>query len=221
MDGNQINSATYRGGRRMRRALGSGVVIAMSFCVGAASAQAIPTKPAEPPRATESLPMTKFARERGFVRCAGALELAERNLLGASEYAFRAYPLTAPTVPRATAPKESTMFTAIVDARKRNPNDAAPRATFNITVLVSQQVLNACTTIYEQTIYHAATCDAVVAQMAPNGKQSSSPSYGSVLVDVSDNLSLTLIPVGAAQCITVVKEVAMDVPNPASLGARR
>jgi hypothetical protein len=176
------------------------------------------------PRISETPPMAKFAREQGFLRCAGALESAERNLLGASDYTFRAYPpklSSAPSSSRATNAKETNVFTAIVDARKRNLNEPAPRATLNITVLVSPQVPNACTTMYEQTTYHNATCDAVVAQMAPNGRPSTNTSLGSVLVEVSDNLTLTLIPVGTAQCITVIKEAAFDVPNPAPVTARR
>ena len=73
--------------------------------------------------------------------------------------------------------------------------------------------------MYEQTVYHGATCELVLSQMAPNGKQSSSPSLGSVLIEIADNLTLTLIPVGTAQCITVVKEAAFDVPTAA--GAAR
>lgn len=199
-------------GRFLRRTVGVVPVLALvGACAIAYGQRATPPTEAalKSTASTEALPITKFAKERGFVKCAGALEVAERNLLGSSDYAFRAYPQT---VQRTSPSKESTVFTAIVDSRKRNPNDAAPRATLNLTVLASQQVANACTTIYEQTTYHAATCDAVVAQMAPNGRQSANPSFGAVLIEISDNLTLTVIPVGTAQCITIIKEAAFDVP---------
>ncbi len=186
---------------------------------GAAYAQA--SKAAAPSAIPDvsKLTISKYARERGFIKCAGALEMAERNLLKDSEYTFRAY------IPSKTgANAEIGHFTAIVDARKIDRSNASTplRATLNLSVAVSQRSATApteCTTMYEQTMYHNATCNAVVAVMAPNGRPSTSPSVGAVLVEVSPTLSLTLIPVGTAQCITIIKEAAFDVPLVPTAGA--
>jgi hypothetical protein len=165
-------------------------------------------RPAVPTAAAPSqMPIAKYAREKGLVKCNAALELAERNLLSGSEYTFRAY-----HPKRSTPTADLSLFSAIVDSRKLGRNELGVRATLNLTVTGSQRSANACTTIYEQTVHHNANCVAVIAQMAPNAKQSSNPSLGSVLLEVTDSLSLTVIPVGDAQCVTIVKEVAFDVP---------
>ena len=166
---------------------------------------------AKPAADNAALSIAKYARAHGFNKCAPAVELAERNLLRDSEYTFRAYNAT-------PVNGEAAMFTAIVDSRKldrSNPGATPMRATLNLTVSATQRAANApvvCSTLYEQTMYHNATCQAVVTQMAPNGRPSTSPSLGAVLVEVSDTLSLTLIPVGTAQCITIIKETAFDMP---------
>ncbi len=166
---------------------------------------------------TSKLTITTYAREHGFSKCASAVELAERNLLGNSEYTFRAY--LPPMPPKASPNAEFGLFSVIVDSRKidRNSNAGNPtRATLNLTVNLKQTNSSGsalCSTIYEQTMYHNATCDTVAAQMAPNARTTGSASIGSVLVEISDTLSLTLIPVGAAQCITIIKEAAFDVPT--------
>ncbi|MBI3714896.1 MAG: hypothetical protein HY255_02750 [Betaproteobacteria bacterium] len=183
------------------------VAVTSILLPAAAFAQA-GTKPAVE---NTSLSIAKYARAHGFNKCAPAVELAERNLLRDSEYTFRAYnsnPVNG----------EAALFTAIVDSRKIDRSNAAAspmRATLNLTISASQRAANApvaCSTMYEQTMYHNATCQAVVTQMAPNGRPSTSPSLGAVLVEVSDTLSLTLIPVGTAQCVTIIKETAFDMP---------
>jgi len=170
-----------------------------------------------PPPATNAsssersqLPLAKYARERGLLKCGAAIELAERNLLNGSEYTFRAY-----HPPRSPAAADIGLFTAIVDSRKIGRNEPGSRATLNLTVSNSLRGANACTTMYEQTVYHNANCVQVISQMAPNGRQSGNPSLGSVLLEITDTLSLTVIPVGDSQCVTIVKEAAFDVPTPA------
>lgn len=170
---------------------------------------------------TSRLAITNYAREHGFTKCASAVELAERNLLGNSEYTFRAY--LPPIPPKASPNAELGLISVIVDSRKmdRNINAGAPiRATLNLTVTAkpnSSPGQTVCSTIYEQTMYHNATCDTVAAQMAPNARTAGSGSIGSVLVEISSTLSLTLMPVGTAQCITIIKEAAFDVPTTSAL----
>jgi hypothetical protein len=149
-------------------------------------------------------PISNYARDNGFRRCANAIGLAERNLLSNSEYSFRAFH-------RAKTAGDPDVMSFIVDARKLDPLHPAPRATLNLTVTASNKSAAACSTFYEQTVYHNANCEIVLSQMAPNGRDSGKPAVGSVLIEVSPNLTLTLIPVGTAQCITITKEAAFDV----------
>ena len=159
--------------------------------------------------------ITKDAHEHGFTKCAAAVALAEQNLLGNSEYTFRAY-----YPPKSNVRAEVGLFTVIVDSLKRDRLGNASRANLNFTVTATTDSKPnspiTCSTMYEQTVHHNASCDSVVAQMAPNAKTSANPSLGSVLVAISDTLSLTLIPVGNAQCITIIKESAFNVSITAS-----
>lgn len=165
---------------------------------------------------TSKLTITRYALEHGFSKCASAVELAERNLLGNSEYTFRAY--LPPMLPKSSPNGDVALFTVIVDSRKldRSINVGDPiRATLNLTVAArptSDPSQTMCSTIYEQTVHNNATCDTVVAQMAPNARNTGSASIGSVLVEITNTLSLTLIPIGTAQCITIIKEAAFDIP---------
>jgi hypothetical protein len=151
--------------------------------------------------------MARFAKDRGLLRCAAALETAERNLLQSSEYSFRAYHPA-----RASSTADIGVFTAIVDARKLDRADPVPRSTLNITVSNSTRNVNACNTMYEQTKYVNLDCDTVLRQMAPSARQSTNPVLGSILFEISETLSLTVIPAGTGQCVTVVKEVLFDAP---------
>ncbi len=196
----------------MKKTILTLVILLTGLLTGSAYAQASKTATASAIPDVSKLTITKYARERGFIKCAGALEMAERNLLKDSEYTFRAY------VPSKTgANAEIGQFTAIVDSRKIDRSSGATplRATLNLTVNASQRAANApteCTTMYEQTMYHNTNCNAVVATMAPNGRPSNSASVGAVLVEASPTLSLTLIPVGTGQCITIIKEAVFDAP---------
>lgn len=179
------------------------ILLCLAMSIQIASAQ---PKPPTASAAPSLQPIAKYALERGLTRCARALDQAERNLLGGSEYAFRAYHPA-----RANAQTDIGLFTAIVDSRKVGRGDVA-RATLNITVSNSPRNPAACNTMYEQTRHHNISCETVVQQMVPNGRQSPNPVLGAVLFEVTDTLSVTVIPAGTAQCITIVKESAFDLP---------
>lgn len=164
------------------------LVSASVLCAGAVSAQ----RPPAPPDGT--LAITAAARQRGVETCLAKLEAMERNLFSSSEYTFRGF--------LDEREPNARPFTAIVDSRRKNSHD---RALTNITVAPNA---TACTVMYEQTVYHGRHCDAVRKEMAPQASPATTKAIGAVIYDVAKNLSLTIIPVGDGQCVTVIKEIA-------------
>lgn len=138
-----------------------------------------------------------LAGAQGIKACLGSIAAVETALLKGSEYSFRAF--VDPRDPNA-AP-----FSVIVDARRAGTLD---RVLINIVASPVGTPLNRCVLMYEQTRYHDLRCEAVMAQMAPKAGPPVGNSYGAVTVDVEKNLTLTLVPVGTGQCMSVVKEVA-------------
>lgn len=173
------------------------LVAVVNGCFFAAHSTAKIPQPVPPKLAAESataLPITAYARRIGVSTCLAKLEAMETNLFQTSEYSFRAFSDEREANARA--------FTAIVDSRRVS---ARTRALTNITVVPNAAA--SCTVMYEQTVYHARHCDLVQKEMAPKAI-SSTPSLGAVILDVSKTLTLTIIPVGDAQCVTIIKEIA-------------
>lgn len=164
--------------------------VALAALCGAAAVQA------QQPAAGPSTGIAALAAGQGVKACLGPLQAVEAALLGGREYSFRAF--VDPRDPNAGP------FTAIVDARKVGTLD---RVLINLVATPVGTPATRCVLMYEQTRYHDQRCEAVLAQMAPKAT-ASLPSFGAVTVDVEKNLTVTLIPVGSGQCVTVVKEVA-------------
>ncbi len=161
---------------------------------GAAAAVAQQPPAGQPPGSNAGI--AALAAGQGVKACLGPLQALEAAVLAGREYSFRAF--VDPRDPNA-AP-----FTAIVDSRKVGNLD---RVLINLVATPVGVPATRCVLMYEQTRYHDTRCEAVLAQMAPKATQSL-PSFGAVTVDVEKNLTVTVIPVGTGQCVSVVKEVA-------------
>ena len=144
--------------------------------------------------------LVAFAKSRGFNVCAREIEALDQNLLLDSDYSLRAF--------LAETNVNTRPFSALVDSRKANPQGGYARALTNIMIAPAPAIGGRCTVMYEQTLYHDQHCDAVRAQMASLAPESGGTSFGSITFDVLRNMTFTIIPVGRAQCISVVKEVA-------------
>lgn len=150
-------------------------------------------------------PISTFARSKGFTRCAAELEGAVNNLLRNAEYSFRAF--------YDEKNSGSGPFSVLVDSRKFKTLE---RAMINITVspIAPPPITSAasastrCSVMYEQTVYHNQRCERVQAEMASQAVPTAFNTIGAVTLEVGKNLTLTLIPVGNAQCITIIKEAA-------------
>ena len=153
-------------------------------------------------------PISTFARSKGFTRCAAELEGAVNNLLRNAEYSFRAF--------YDEKNSGSGPFSVLVDSRKFKTLE---RAMINITVspIAPAPITSAasavsastrCSVMYEQTVYHNQRCERVQAEMASQAVPIAFNTIGAVTLEVGKNLTLTLIPVGNAQCITIIKEAA-------------
>lgn len=150
-------------------------------------------------------PISTFARSKGFTKCAAELEGAVNNLLRNAEYSFRAF--------YDEKNSGSGPFSVLVDSRKFKTLE---RAMINITVSpIAPAPINSaasastrCSVMYEQTVYHNQRCERVQAEMASQAVPTAFNTIGAVMLEVGKNLTLTLIPVGNAQCITIIKEAA-------------
>ncbi len=156
-------------------------------------------------------PISTFARSKGFTRCAAELEGAVNNLLRNAEYSFRAF--------YDEKNSGSGPFSVLVDSRKFKTLE---RAMINITVspiapapitsaALAVSIVSAstrCSVMYEQTVFHNQRCERVQAEMASQAVPTAFNTIGAVTLEVGKNLTLTLIPVGNAQCITIIKEAA-------------
>ena len=172
-------------------------VVALTLTVTPqATAQASPNPAATPVRTG----LAAFANGLGFTACSTEINLLDQNLLRDSEYSTRAF--LAETKPN------SRPFSAVIDSRKPNAKGGVSRALTNIVVTPTEKEGERCTVQYEQTLFHDLNCDLVRQQMAPNAMPIKGTSFGALILDVSRNMTLTIIPVAAAQCITVLKEVA-------------
>ena len=179
------------------------LVLASSVIVRAAentTVRLLPTKSLVAKNPALKIGLVAFAKSRGFSACANELEMLDQNLFLESDYSLRAF--------LAEGNVNSRPFSAIVDSRKISPHGAYVRALTNIVVTPADAKSGRCTSMYEQTMYHDQHCDTVRAQMAAGAKETGATSFGSVTFDLLRDMTLTVIPVGAAQCITVVKEVA-------------
>lgn len=143
--------------------------------------------------------LLSIARANGFSVCEKELVTVERNLFAASDFSVRYF--TAEQAP-STRP-----FTAIVDARRAAPGGGFTRTLTHLAVTPAGKN-ESCSVSYEQTQYHDRKCNDVQTQMAPKASPAGGVSLGAVTLDLHRNMTLTLIPVGAAQCVTVLKEVS-------------
>lgn len=186
-------------------------ILVTLFAIAAASSgniQAAGNTPgtAQPvkPSITKSAPMkvglAAFAKSHGFSGCANELETLDKNLFLESDYSMRAF--------LAESNVNSRPFSALIDSRKLSAQGTYLRALTNVVVTPGEAKAARCTTMYEQTLYHDQHCDTVRAQMAASAKETGVTSFGSVTLDLLRNMTLTVIPVGSGQCVTVVKEVA-------------
>jgi hypothetical protein len=139
------------------------------------------------------------ARANGFSACQKELENLERNLFNNSDYSARVF--FAEKVP-STQP-----FSAMVDARRAASGGGYTRTLTHLTVMPDAK-RQACSISYEQTQYHDMRCDRVQMQMAPKAMPAPTTSLGAVMLELHRNMTLTLIPVGTEQCVTVLKEVS-------------
>lgn len=156
---------------------------------------------AQPESAKPSQPRTSlaaFARQQGFSSCANELAELEKNLFSGSEFTLR--PFVAERDP------SRRPFAAMVDSR-REIGGRFQRALTHVTVAPAAGNAG-CTVSYEQTQFHESRCDEVLQQMAPTARVSPAPAQGTITVDLHRNLSLSLMPVGKAQCVSVLTEVS-------------
>lgn len=174
--------------------MGTCKAVAKAVLAGWALTAAAQAPIAEAPNAGR---LAEFARAQGVRSCLPNLQAAESTLLAGRDYAFRAFvdPRDANAAP----------FTAVLDTRVKG---SLERVLVNIVATPSGAPPGRCSVIYEQTRYHAERCEAVLARLAPRAQPAAGPSYGAVTVDVERNLTVTVMPAGAAQCVSVVKEVA-------------
>jgi len=144
--------------------------------------------------------LAAFAKSRGFSACASELDTLDQNLLRDSEYSLRVF--------LAESDTNSRPLSAVIDSRKADQRGGYTRALTNIVVTPGDIKIGRCTTMYEQTLFHDQHCDLVKMQMAPGAKEAGATSFGSITYDLLRNMTLTIIPVGRSQCVTVLKEVA-------------
>lgn len=143
--------------------------------------------------------LSAIARGSGFTVCQKEIDLVDRNLFSNSDYTVRAF----------VAEKNANArpWSAIIDAR-RVTGGVLTRSLTHVTVTPAVGVGSAsCSVSYEQTQYHDLRCELVQQQMAPNAKPASGTSFGALTLDLHRNMTLTVIPAGSAQCISVLKEV--------------
>lgn len=185
-----------------------GFAILMIFTLIAGGVHAAESTLGKPPQAksaatkgpTLRVGLVAFAKSRGFDVCTSELESLDQNLFRDSDYSLRAF---LPDNNVNTRP-----FSALIDSRKINPQGNFVRALTNIVVSPSDAKTGRCTVMYEQTLYHDQHCDKVRTQMAEFAPETGTTSFGSVTFDLLRNMTLTIIPVGSGQCVSVVKEVA-------------
>ena len=170
-------------------------LVASSACVAQSNAATTVTAPkvVAPPS------LIAFANQQGYLACSRELDELDKNLFANSEYSLRPF----------VADKEPGKFpfSAIVDARRATGGGGYTRTLTHLTVLPSANS-KSCTAMYEQTQYHDVRCDAVHRQMAPNATESPGVALGAITLDLHRNMTLTLIPVGQSQCVSVLKEVS-------------
>jgi hypothetical protein len=156
---------------------------------------ALAQAPVPAPAAPKGLAVV--ARSLGVRACLASIESAEKALLAGREYSVRAF----------ADPKEpdAAIFSAIVDSRKVGTNE---RLLVNLTVSPVGFPPKRCVVTFEQTQYHEQRCEAVLAQMAPQAAPAPGAAIGALTVDVSRNLAITVVPVGAGHCVSVIKEAA-------------
>ncbi|MCY7388439.1 MAG: hypothetical protein LH481_10305 [Burkholderiales bacterium] len=144
--------------------------------------------------------LAAFAKSRGFSVCSRELDALDQNLFLDSDYSLRAF--------LAETNVNTRPFSALIDSRKTTPQGNYVRALTNIVITPADTKAGKCTVMYEQTLYHDQHCDTVRLQMAAFAPESGTNSYGAITFDLLRNMTLTIIPVGSGQCVTVVKEVA-------------
>jgi hypothetical protein len=142
--------------------------------------------------------LASIAKASGFTACQKEIELVDRNLFSNADYSVRAF--------SAEKNPSTRPWSAIIDAR-RMAGGALTRSTTHVTIAPAAAG-TACSVSYEQTQYHDLRCEAVQQQMAPNAKTAPGTSFGALTFDLHRNMTLTVIPVGAAQCVSVLKEVS-------------
>ncbi|MBL8519100.1 MAG: hypothetical protein JNK75_00380 [Betaproteobacteria bacterium] len=142
--------------------------------------------------------LLSIARGSGFAACQREIERIDRNLFSNADYSVRVFAAERNT--------PSHPWSALVDARRMSGGVLA-RSLTHVTVTPAAKGLS-CGVSYEQTQYHALRCDLVQRQMAPNAQPTPGTSYGALTFDLHRNMSLTVIPVGDAQCVSVLKEVS-------------
>ncbi len=144
--------------------------------------------------------LAAFAKGSGYLACAAELASLDQNLFRDTEYTIRAF--------FAERDAGKRPFSALVDSRKIDAQGRVARAFTNIVVSPHDVKPTRCSVMYEQTLYHDQHCESVRLQMAEFAPQIGGKSFGAITYDVAPNMTLTTIPVGAAQCVTVMKEVA-------------
>lgn len=142
--------------------------------------------------------LSAIARGSGFTACQKEIDLIDRNLFSNADYSARVFAAEKNT--------NSRPWSATVDAR-RMVNGTLTRSFTHVTVTPVASG-SACSVAYEQTQYHDLRCEAVQQQMAPNAKPAPGASFGALTFDLHRNMTLTVIPVGNAQCVSVLKEVS-------------
>lgn len=147
---------------------------------------------------TPSPGLTAIARSSGFTACQKEIDLVDRNLFSKADYTARAF--------AAEKNANARPWSAVVDAR-RMAGGALTRSFTHVTVTPGSGSAS-CGVSYEQTQYHDLRCETVQQQMAPNAKPAPGTSFGALTFDLHRNMTLTVIPVGNAQCVSVLKEVS-------------
>lgn len=142
--------------------------------------------------------LSAIARGSGFTACQKEIDLVDRNLFSNADYTVRVF----------AAEKNSNArpWSAVIDAR-HVAGGALTRSLTHVTVTPGSGGAS-CSVSYEQTKYHDLRCEAVQQQMAPNAKAAPGTSFGALTLDLHRNMTLTVIPVGNAQCVSVLKEVS-------------
>jgi hypothetical protein len=142
--------------------------------------------------------LSQFARSQGIAVCVPALQTLEKNLFDGSEYSIR--PFVAEKNPSRHA------LSALVDSRRFVAGE--PQRSLTHVTLAPASDGKGCALMYEQTRHHMLRCESVLAQMAPLAKEQSGIALGSFTVDLHRNMTLTVLPIGTAQCVSIVKEVS-------------